>query len=227
MKELWVAFVDRLRERFKKPTRAVLLSTLAKIALLLCAFVLLMAIGVLSVSTAVKSYSAEFITDAPDEKFDCIIVFGAKVRGDAPSDMLADRLETGVDLYHAGVAPKIIMSGDSEHDDYDEVSVMVQYAIDAGVPEENIISDRYGLSTYDSIWRAKNVFRMRRVVAVTQGYHLSRAVYIADKLGLDICGVPADLHTYRGQFMRDLREVVARFKDFYFVQLEVLPSYTE
>ncbi len=227
MKQFWNDLAEKLRERFRRPTREALRSTLTKTAIIFCTAVLLMAIGVLAVSSSVKAYSAEFITDAPTEKYDCILVFGAKVRGDTPSDMLADRLETGVDLYKAGVAPKLVMSGDSEHDDYDEVSVMVQYAVDAGVPAEDIIADRYGLSTYDSIWRAENVFGMKRIVAVTQGYHLSRAVYIADKFGIDVCGVPADLHTYRGQFMRDLREVVARFKDFYYVQLDTKPSYTE
>ncbi len=227
MKQFFKDLIEKLRERLKKPSRESVQSTVIKVAIVVCTAILLMVIGVFVVSGAVKSYSSEMITDAPTEEYDCILVFGAKVRGDTPSDMLADRLETGVDLYRAGVATKIIMSGDSEHDDYDEVGVMVQYAIDAGVPAEDIIADRYGLSTYDSVWRAKNVFGMKRIVAVTQEYHLSRAVYIADKLGLTACGVPADLHTYRGQFMRDLREVAARFKDFYFVQLENEPSYTE
>ncbi len=227
MKQFWKDLADKLRERFKKPTREAVWSTVTKVSIVFCIVVLLAAIGVLSVSGSIKAYSAEHITDAPTEEYDCILVFGAKVRGETPSDMLADRLETGVDLYHAGVAPKIIMSGDSENEDYDEVSVMVQYAVDAGVPAEDIIADRYGLSTYDSVWRAKNVFGMRRIVAVTQAYHLSRAVYIADKSGLEVCGVPADLNTYRGQFMRDLREIAARFKDFYYVQLGNEPSYTE
>ncbi len=227
MNQFLKGFTEKLRERFRRPTREVVWMTITRISIVFCTAVLLFAIGVIAVSTSVKAYSSDLITNAPDEKYDSIIVFGAKVRGETPSDMLADRLATGVDLYLAGVAPKIIMSGDSEHDDYDEVSVMVKYAVDAGVPAKDIIADRYGLSTYDSIWRAKNVFGMKRVVAVTQEYHLSRAVYIADKLGLEVCGVPADLHIYRGQLMRDLREIVARFKDFYFVQLGNEPSYTE
>ncbi len=227
MREYWSKFVELLRERFKKPPAVAVKSVLIKTTLILCTGVLLFGIGVLVVSTSVKAYSSDKITDAPTGEYDCILVFGAKVKEDGPSDMLTDRLETGIDLYRAGVAPKIIMSGDSERDDYDEVGVMVQYAVDAGVPKEDIISDRYGLSTYDSVWRAKNVFNMKSVIAVTQEYHLSRAIYIADKSGLEVCGVPADIRTYRGQFMRDLREVAARFKDFYYVQLGIEPSYTE
>lgn len=227
MKEYWSKFVELLRERFKKPSRETVVTVLTRTALVLCTAVLLFAVGVFAVSCSVKAYSADKITDAPSGKYDCIVVFGAKVRDGVPSDMLEDRLETGIDLYFAGIAPKILMSGDGEHDDYDEVSVMVQYAIDAGIPREDILEDPYGLSTYDSIVRAKKVFKMRSIVAVTQEYHLSRAIYIADKNGIRVCGVPSDLRSYGGQFLRDVREIAARFKDFYYVQLGKAPSYTE
>ena len=227
MKEYWSKFVELLRERFKKPSRETVVTVLTRTALVLCTAVLLFAVGVFAVSCSVKAYSADKITDAPSGKYGCIVVFGAKVRDGVPSDMLEDRLETGIDLYFAGIAPKILMSGDGEHDDYDEVSVMVQYAIDAGVPREDILEDPYGLSTYDSIVRAKKVFKMRSIVAVTQEYHLSRAIYIADKNGIRVCGVPSDLRSYGGQFLRDVREIAARFKDFYYVQLGKAPSYTE
>lgn len=227
MREYWSKFVELLRERFKKPSRETVKTVLLRTALVLCTAVLLFAVGVFAVSCSVKAYSADKITDAPIGRYDCILVFGTKVSGGQPSDRLEDRLETGVDLYFAGVAPKILMSGDGEHDDYDEVSVMVQYAVDAGVPREDILADPYGLCTYDSVLRAKKVFGMRSFVAVTQEYHLSRAIYIADKNGIEVCGVPADLRRYGGQWLRDIREIAARFKDFYYVQLGKAPSYAE
>ena len=145
---------------------------------------------------------------------DCIIVLGAGVWDDEPSHMLEDRLLTAIELYNNGVAPKIIMSGDHGRKDYDEVNIMKQYAIEHGVPSEDIFMDHAGFSTYDSIYRAKEIFGVDKVVIVTQEYHLYRALYIASKLDVEAYGVSADLRKYSGQLYRDLREVLARNKDF-------------
>jgi vancomycin permeability regulator SanA len=93
------------------------------------------------------------------------------------------------------------------------------------VPEQDILSDRYGLSTYDSLTRAAALYEIRRVVIVTQTYHLYRALYIAHKKGMEAIGVDADIRTYRLQWYRDLREVLARCKDFYATQRDVPPAY--
>ena len=98
---------------------------------------------------------------------DCVIVLGAGIWGDGPSPMLADRLAKGLELYDAGVAPKIIMSGDHGQTDYDEVNLMKSYAKDHGVPSEDVFMDHAGFSTYDSMFRAKHVFQAKRVVIVT------------------------------------------------------------
>ena len=157
---------------------------------------------------------------------DCVLVFGALVRADGTlSDMLADRVITGVELYKKGLAEKIIMSGDSENEDYDETGAMKRFAMELGVPEEDIICDRYGLSTYDSVWRAKNVYGMKTLLLVTQEYHLYRALYICEKLSVSAKGVGADLNTYGGQLGRDIREIAARAKDFFFVLTKAEPSY--
>lgn len=147
---------------------------------------------------------------------DCIIVLGAGVRADGtPSDMLRDRILQGVALYEAGCAPIIVMSGDSQHpQSYDEVGVMKRYAMDAGVPEEAILTDPAGLSTAASMKNLASTGNDRTVIIVSQTYHLYRAVFLADRFGLDAVGVSADLHTYRGQSYRDLREIAARCKDF-------------
>lgn len=145
---------------------------------------------------------------------DCVLVLGAGVRPDgSPSLMLAERVDAGLSLWRAGAADKLLMSGDHGRADYDEVNVMKDRATAAGVPSSAVFMDHAGFSTYDSLYRAKAVFAASKVVIVTQRYHLYRALYIADRLGLEAVGVPCDTRTYAGQTYRDLREVLARDKD--------------
>ena len=145
---------------------------------------------------------------------DCIIVLGAGIWGDRPSPMLEDRLKTGIDLYKNGISDKIIMSGDHGRKEYDEVNIMKEYAISEGVASSDIFMDHAGFSTYESIYRAKEIFKVKKVVIVTQKYHLYRALYIANQLDLQAFGVNSDPRMYSGQTYRDLREVLARNKDF-------------
>ena len=148
------------------------------------------------------------------EDVDCILVLGCFVKDDGrPSDMLHDRLTRGVELYDLGAAPKLLMSGDHGREEYDEVAAMKQFAIDAGIPSEDVFMDHAGFSTYESIYRAKEIFQADKILIVTQEYHLYRALYIADQLGVEAYGVSSDYHTYVGQFMRDFREMLARVKD--------------
>ena len=143
---------------------------------------------------------------------DCIIVLGCQVRADGSlSDMLHDRLARGVELYHAGAAPKLLMSGDHGQDDYDEVGAMKRFAVENGVASEDVFKDHAGFSTYETMYRAKEIFQANKVVIVTQEYHLYRAVYIAE--------------TYRGQTQRDVREVLARCKDYVMCLLKPEPTY--
>lgn len=147
---------------------------------------------------------------------DAIVVLGASVLVDGtPSGILQDRLDDGIALYKAGVAPKLIMSGDNSTVAYNEVQVMKNYAIDQGVPSQDIFCDHAGFSTYESMYRAKNVFGAHRIVVATQTYHLYRALYAAQGLGLEAIGVASDYHEYSKQSQYDLREVPARTKDFF------------
>ena len=116
---------------------------------------------------------------------DCIVVLGAGVWNGSPSPMLEDRLKEGIDLYKHGVARKILMSGDHSTEEYDEVNVMKKYAIEHGIPSEDIFMDHAGVSTYDSIYRAKEIFNLKNIVIVTQEYHLYRALFIANQLGIN------------------------------------------
>ncbi|MBQ8402778.1 MAG: YdcF family protein [Clostridia bacterium] len=150
----------------------------------------------------------------PAGDWDCVLVLGAGVRPDgSPSHMLYDRVRTGLDIYQAGTVPKLLMSGDHGTAEYDEVGCMLDLALEDGVPPEDVFLDHAGFSTYESLVRAKEVFGADSLVIVTQEYHLYRALYIADALGLEACGVSADLRTYAGQFLRDVREAAARVKD--------------
>ncbi len=122
-------------------------------------------------------------------------------------------------------APKLLMSGDHGRKDYDEVNSMKKYAMEQGIPDEDIFMDHAGFSTYESMYRARDVFAAKRILIVTQSYHLSRAVYIARKLGLEAYGVPSDLQSYTRQFIYDTREILARDKDFIFTVLKPEPTY--
>ena len=156
---------------------------------------------------------------------DCIIILGAGIWGDKPSPMLEDRLLEGIKLYQNNVSDKIIMSGDHGKKDYDEVNIMKKYAIEKGVPSENIFMDHAGFSTYESIYRAKDIFEAKKIVIVTQRYHLYRALYIANQLGIEAYGVGADPRQYVGAAYREIREILARDKDFIKCIFKPEPTY--
>ena len=187
---------------------------------------LLVLIGLnMYIKGAVKDRIVE-TADLLDEEFDCIMVLGCQVKeGGEPSHMLRDRLQRGVEAHNCGVSEKLLMSGDHGRADYNEVETMKQYAIDEGIESENIFMDHAGFSTYESIYRAKEVFGVEKMVIITQKYHLYRALYIAEKLGIEAYGVASDYHIYAGQSMRDLREVLARTKDFVTTIVKPTPTY--
>lgn len=149
------------------------------------------------------------------EKAECIIVLGAGIKTDKPSPLLQDRLDKAIELYNAGVAPKIIMSGDHGKKEHDEVNVMKDYAIEQGIASEDIFMDHAGFSTYDTMYRAKNIFGVKKAIIVTQKYHIYRSVYIANNLGIDAVGVPAENIKHKWAIYREAREVLARNKDLF------------
>ena len=186
-------------------------------------------LAVFGLSSFVKDRTADKIvneTEAAKLDADCILVLGCGVREDGtPSLMLRDRLETGVALYEAGAAPKLLMSGDHGRKDYDEVNLMKDYAMEKGIPSEDIFMDHAGFSTYDSMVRARDIFCAKTVVIVSQEYHLYRALYLAEKLGLEAYGVPALDVNYRGQAYREFREMLARSKDFCTAVIQPQPKF--
>lgn len=160
-----------------------------------------------------------------DKGYDCIIVLGCGVWGDSPTPLLSDRLDAAVALYNAGVAPKILMSGDHGKVDYDEVSVMRQYAIDKGVPSEDIFMDHAGFSTYETMYRAQSIFGIHRAVVVTQKYHLFRALFDASAFGMEVNGTMAEGHEFAAMPRWEAREVLARCKDVFWCLIKPDPTY--
>jgi len=191
---------------------------------------LLAAGGVVGINAYVKDQVSEKILTPEQaavlENVDCILVLGCAVKDDgAPSAMLHDRLLRSVELYKADAAPKLLMSGDHGQDDYNEVVTMKQFAITEGIAPSDVFMDHAGFSTYESIIRARDVFQAEKIIIVTQQYHLYRALYLAEELGVEAYGVAADYREYSGQSFRELREILARAKDFAYSYLKPEPTY--
>jgi vancomycin permeability regulator SanA len=130
-----------------------------------------------------------------------------------------------MEVYELGGSAKLLMTGDHGREDYDEVDVMKSFAVEAGVPSEDVFMDHAGFSTYESMYRAKEIFQARKVIIITQEYHLYRAIYIAEQLGMEAYGVAADYRAYYDQTKRDIREILARVKDFGTSLLKPKPTY--
>ena len=199
------------------------------VIVLLC-LALVGGITVLGINGYVKSSTSDQIITteeaAEQTDIDCILVLGCYVHDSGrPSDMLADRLRRGIELYQSGAAPKLLMSGDHGQKDYNEVKAMKLEAMEEGIPSEDIFMDHAGFSTYESIFRARDVFAADKIIIVTQEYHLYRALHIANSLGVEAYGVAADYHTYVGQAYREMREILARNKDYATSILKPNPTY--
>jgi SanA protein len=158
-------------------------------------------------------YAGPRIADVESVQEDRVaIVFGAGLRWDGtPSPVLRDRVATAARLYFAGKVEKLLMSGDNRFLDYNEPGAMRGYALDLGVPTEDIVLDFAGRRTYDTCYRAREIFRLDSAILVTQKFHLPRALYVCNQLGLPAIGVPADQREYResARLVWNLREMVA------------------
>ncbi|MBR4053173.1 MAG: YdcF family protein [Clostridia bacterium] len=149
---------------------------------------------------------------ASRETYDCILVLGAGIKADGSlSNLLRDRMTMGVRLMEEGVAPVLLLTGDGKDPArHDEVGAMEAFAVEKGIAEATILKDPLGLSTYESLWRAKYVYGMDKVIIVTQNFHLDRAIYLADRLGLECAGVECDITMALP--MNHIREFAARVK---------------
>lgn len=155
-----------------------------------------------------------------------VLVPGAAVyRGGRMSDVFYDRAQVALEAYRAGKAPKILISGDHSRGDYDEVNTAKAFFLKNNVPGEDIFVDYAGFDTYDSVYRAKYIFRVESLIICTQEFHLPRALYLARELGIDASGIRADLHIYNLGFYNVLRENAARVKAFLDIATHAEPRY--
>ncbi len=201
----------------RKVVGGVLALVLAVVAVAVLVFVGTNAAAVLTTRDDIVDQQTAAAFDA-----DAIVVLGASVRPDGtPSGILQDRLDDGIALYFAGAAPKIIMSGDNGTESYNECWAMKRYAVSQGVPSEDVFCDHAGFSTYETMYRAHHVFGAERIVVATQTYHLYRALYDAQGVGMEAIGVPSDYGEYANQSWYNIREVFARTKDFFQVLFSV------
>ncbi len=187
---------------------------------------LLGGIAVVGINAYMISYVSDYLLTVDDlqgENFDCIMVLGAGLWDGEPSPMLRERLDFGLTAYETGCSPKFLMSGDHGREEYDEVNKMKDVVIENGVPADNVFMDHAGFSTYESMYRARDVFEVEKMLIVTQKYHLYRAVYNARKLGIDAYGFNMEVLKY--PIYNDVREALARVKDFFYCIAKPEPTY--
>ncbi|MPM16530.1 ElyC/SanA/YdcF family protein [Clostridium sp. C8] len=185
-------------------------------------FIITLIILIVSIIVRVKSYGDKYILDLNDlpKNNNAIIVLGAGVRSDGtPSDILADRLESSVEAYNLGLGNTFVLSGDHGREDYNEVGAMKRYILKSDIDEKVIFMDHAGFSTYDTMYRAKEIFKVDKAIIVTNEYHLPRALYIARKMGIDAYGLKSDKREYQLMDSYKKRELLAQLKDFVYVNI--------
>jgi SanA protein len=185
-------------------------------------FIITLIILIVSIIVRVKSYGDKYILDLNDlpKNNNAIIVLGAGVRSDGtPSDILADRLESSVEAYNSGLGNTFVLSGDHGREDYNEVGAMKRYILKSDIDEKVIFMDHAGFSTYDTMYRAKEIFKVDKAIIVTNEYHLPRALYIARKMGIDAYGLKSDKREYQLMDSYKKRELLAQLKDFVYVNI--------
>jgi len=202
-----------------------MLSRFRKILITLCIIVVIGVIGIIlffSIIFYIDKYAAGFYYNSIGEipKADAIIVLGAFVYDGRPSPILLERLENALELYYAGKAPKIILSGDHGTKEYDEVNTMKDFMLENGVPREVLFLDHAGFNTYDSMYRAKEIFCVNSLLICTQEFHIGRSTYIARRLGIEAYGYPSNkwVSYYNRQY--GFRERLAKIKAF--VDIEIV-----
>ena len=190
---------------------------LIKIAIGLGLLVLFLPRLITAIYSLQQSYSVENAPSRP-----VAVVFGAGLwRDGTPTTVLRDRIATAADLFFSGKVQKILMSGDNRFIDYNEPGAMREYALTLGVPDSAIVLDYGGRRTYDTCYRAKAIFGIKKAILVTQSFHLPRALYTCNRLGLDAIGVPSDRKDYRmgSLLFWNLRELPATLTAFVNVHL--------
>lgn len=184
------------------------------------------------INAYIYEFSSKYILTVEETKnynVDCVLVLGAGVRDGQPTHILQERILRSVEVYNTGCTDRILMSGDHGREDYDEVNTMKNFAVDkAGAVATNILMDHAGFSTYESMYRAKEIFEVESLIIITQEFHIYRAIYDARQLGLEAYGVMADGYfnfSFTKELYNDSREFLARVKDFFWCIIKPEPTY--
>jgi SanA protein len=217
--------------------KAIKIGVIILLVLVLAMIISIFIVNGIVVSKAKRDYAYSITGEDPsiprgtdqrlrDLDADCIMVLGAGIKDDeTPSDILKDRLDAGIALYQGGYAPKLLLTGDNGTAEHNEIHVMLNYCLDKGVPPEDIFCDHAGFSTYESMARAKDIFGVEKMIEVTQKFHIYRALYISRTLGMDILGVSSDQGKYEfSEKYQNLRELLARNKDFYNLKFHIIKA---
>lgn len=186
-----------------------LIITISVILILLLTYLILIPILTLNYG------KNKIYTDISDIKgYEIAIVFGAGLKPDGtPNDMLKDRLDTATELYNEGKIEKILLSGDNSLVEYNEPQAMYDYLVfTKEIPPENVVRDFAGLRTYDTCARAKNIWKIDKAILISQGYHLSRAIFTCNTLGVQSTGYSATKDIYIGETYYKIREILAIHK---------------
>lgn len=191
-------------------------------------FCLMIVLIVLSILAVMHAYGQKYILEMKDLPIECdtVIILGAGVRADGnPCDLLADRLDTGAKVYVRRICKTILLTGDNSGEEYNELGVMKSWIMnnytEANIRENDLLIDNCGFCTYDSIYRAKNIFNIKKAIISTNRYHLPRAIYIARKLGIEAYGIASDIRKYDKMRIYKKREFVAQIKDFFLCLIKI------
>ena len=191
-------------------------------------FCLIIVLIVLEIFVVMDRYGQKYIFEMKDLPVNCdtVIVLGAGVRPDGnPCDILMDRLDTGAKVYVRRISKTILLTGENSGEDYNELKVMRNWIMnkytEVNVREQDLLIDNCGFCTFDSMYRAKNVFNIKSAIISTNKYHLPRAIYIARKLGIDAYGIASDMREYDRMKEYKMRELLAQIKDFFLCLIKI------
>ena len=189
------------------------------------AILTIIVVFLLSLQTEKQSFGYIYQDIAKTPKAQTVMILGASVlRNKTMSDMLKDRADTAIEIYKNGKAKNILISGDGKAKNYNEVVVVNSYLLEQGIPEEDILLDYYGFDTYDSLYRARNIFGIESLIISTQNFHLPRALFIAKSLGMQAYGITADKHKYKNMELNIGRELLATVKAYVDVFYSAKPA---
>jgi vancomycin permeability regulator SanA len=212
---------------FKKTVSGKIPDMLRKILMMIFKVFVLLAITtpiVLFLPRGISAWQTKSMILSPEQvpSERVAIIFGAGLwRDGSPTPVLRDRVAQAANLYFAGKVEKLLMSGDNSFQDYNEPQAMREYAISLGVPDQAIVLDYAGRRTYDTCYRARDIFGIKKAILVTQSFHLPRALYICNSLGIQANGVASDLRNYprRSLSFWNFREIPATLVAFWEVHV--------